>query len=92
MLGSNLERLVANGVRKMLLNLTDVSELDSSGVSFIVRTYLSLRGQGGELKMLHPGGHVLEMFSTLHLLKLIPTFEDETQALASFRPLTYSAG
>ena len=86
-LGSNLERLVASGVRRVLVNLTDVTQLDSSGVTFIVRTYLSLRGQGGELKLLHPSGHVLEMFSALHLLKLIPSFEDETHALDSFRPL-----
>lgn len=85
MMGSNLERLVASGVRKVLLNLTDVTQLDSSGVTFIVRTYRSLRGQGGELKLLHPGGNVLEMFSALHLLKLIPSFEDETEALNSFR-------
>ncbi len=92
LLGSLLERLGASGVRKVLLNLTDVTQLDSSSVTFIVRTYLSLRSQGGELKLLHPGGHVLEMFSALHLLKLIPSFEDETQALDSFLPLTYSAG
>jgi anti-anti-sigma factor len=91
LLKSNLEKLVASGVRKVLLNLADVTQLDSSSVTFIVRTHLSLRGQGGELKLLHPGGHVLEVFGILHLLKLIPSFEDETQALASFRSLTYSA-
>lgn len=91
LLGSNLERLVASGVRKVLLNLADVTQLDSSGITFIVKTHLSLRGQGGELKLLHPGGHVLEVFGVLHLLKLIPSFEDESQALASFRSLTYSA-
>jgi anti-anti-sigma factor len=91
LLRSNLERLVASGVHKVLLNLSDVTQLDSSGVTSIVRTHLSLRSQGGELKLLHPGGHVLEVFGVLHLLKLIPSFEDETQALASFRPLTYSA-
>lgn len=91
LLRSNLERLVASGVRKVLLNLTDVTQLDSSGITFIVKTHLSLRRQGGELKLLHPGGHVLEVFGVLHLLNLIPSFEDETQALASFRPLTYCA-
>lgn len=89
-LGSNLERLVASGVRRVLVNLTDVTQLDSSGVTFIVRTYLSLRGHGGELKLLHPSGHVFEVFSALHLLKLIPSFEDEAQALESFRPLICS--
>jgi len=92
LLRASLERLLASGVRKVLLNLTDLTQVDSSGVTFIVRTYLSLHGHGGDLKLLHPCGHVLEMFSALHLQKLIPSFEDETQALASFRPLlSYSA-
>ena len=92
LLGSNLDRLVASGVRNVLLNLTELTQVDSSGVSFIVRAYLSLHGHGGDLKLLHPCGHVLAMFSELHLLRLIPSFEDETQAVASFRPLlNYSA-
>jgi hypothetical protein len=51
-----------------------------------------LRSRSLDLKLLHPSGHVLEIFSALHLLKLIPNFEDEAQAVASFRPLlSYSA-
>jgi anti-anti-sigma factor len=87
LLRSNLDSLLASGVRKVLLNLTDLTQMDSWSVTIIVRTYFSLRSQGGELKLLHPCGHVFEIFSALHLLKLIPSFEDETQALASFRPL-----
>ena len=91
LLGSHLQKLVANGVRKLLLNLGDLTQVDSSGVSIIVKTYVSVRGQGGDLRLLRPGGRVLEVFTTLHLLEIIPTFEDETQALASFRPLGYFA-
>ena len=92
LLQSNLERLVASGVRKVLLNLAEVIQLDSSGVTAIVKTHLSLHSRGGELKLLHPSGHVMEIFGVLHLLKLIPSFEDEAQAVASFRPLlSYSA-
>ena len=88
---SHLNKLIASGVRKLLLNLADVTQLDSSGVSAIVGTYVSLRAKGGELKLLCPGGHVLEVFRALHLLEIIPSFENETQALASFRPLSYLA-
>jgi anti-anti-sigma factor len=92
LLRSNLERLVGSGVRKVLLNLTDLTQVDSSGITFIVRTHRSLRGHDGDLKLLHPSGHVLELFNALHLLKLIHSFEDEAQAVASFRPLlSYSA-
>ena len=91
LLSSHLQELIANGVRKLLLNLGDLTQVDSSGVSIIVGTYVSLRGQGADLRLLRPGGRVLEVFRALHLLEIIPSFEDETQALASFRPLGYIA-
>ena len=90
LLRSNLEELVASGVRKVLLDLTDLAQVDSYCVTLIVRTHASLRNQGGDLKLLHPSGHVLEVFRMLHLLKLIPSFEDETEALASFGQLSCS--
>jgi len=62
-----------------------------SGVAVIVGTYVSLRDQGGDLRLLRPCGRVLEVFRVLHLLEVIPSFEDETQALASFRPQSYAA-
>ena len=90
LLSSHLKKLVANGVRKLLLNLAGLTQVDSSGVSIIVGTYVSLRRQGGDLKLLCPCGRVLEVFRPLHLLEIIPNFEDETEALASFRPRGYS--
>jgi anti-sigma B factor antagonist len=86
LLSSNLQELVADGKRKLLLNLTDLTQIDSSGLGTIVRSYVSLRQKGGDLKLLCPWGRVLQVLSVLRLLNLIPSFEDETQALASFRP------
>jgi anti-sigma B factor antagonist len=91
LLSQHLQKLVANGVRKVLLNLIELKQVDSSGVSIIVRTYVSLKRQGGDLGLLCPGGRVLEVFRVLHLLNTIPTFENEAQALASFRPRGHSA-
>jgi anti-sigma B factor antagonist len=91
LLNSRLKQLVANGVRKVLLNLADLTQVDSSGVSVIVGTYVSLRAKGGDLKLLCPCGRVLEVLRILHLLDMIPSFEDEAQALASFRRLSYFA-
>jgi anti-sigma B factor antagonist len=91
LLGGRLSKLVADGVRKLLLNLANLTQVDSSGVSVIVGTYVSLRAKGGELKLLCPCGRVLEVLRILHLLEIIPSFEDETQAVASFRPQSYFA-
>ncbi len=88
---SHLQKLVANGMRKLLLNLADVSQLDSSGISAITGTYVSLVGQGGSLKLLRPRGRVRTVLRVIRLPDIIPTFEDEAQALASFRPRGFSA-
>jgi anti-anti-sigma factor len=88
----HLDKLVATGVLKLLLNLADVTQLDSSGISAIVGTSVSLRRQGGSLKLLCPCGRVRALLRVVHLPEIIPTFEDETQALASFRPRGCSAG
>ena len=91
LLSSQLQELVANGVRKLLLNLGDLTQVDSSGISIIVGTYVSLCSRGGDLRLLRPSGRVLEVFRVLHLLEIIPKFEYEAEALASFRPQGYSA-
>jgi anti-anti-sigma factor len=90
-LSRRLKQLAASGGRKLLLNLTDLTQVDSSGVGVIIDTYVSLKNQGGDLKLLRPRGRVLQVLRVLHLLEIIPSFEAETQALASFQPQSYVA-
>jgi anti-sigma B factor antagonist len=84
LLTGHLQMLIANGVRKLLLNLADLTQLDSSAISAITGTYVSLRCQGGSLKLLRPSDRVRAVLKVIHLLDIIPAFEDEPQALASF--------
>ena len=86
LLSVHLGKLVAKGVRKLLLNLADVTHLDSSGISAVVGTHVSLSRQGGSLKLLCPCGRVQDALRVMRVADIIPTFEDETQALVSFRP------
>jgi anti-sigma B factor antagonist len=90
LLSGHLKELVAKGVRKLLLNIRDLSQVDSSGVSILIETYVSLKRHGGELKMLCPSGRVLQVLNVFHLLDIIPSFDDEAEALASFGPRSYS--
>jgi anti-sigma B factor antagonist len=80
----HLQELVAKGVRKLLLNIGHLSKVDSSGVSIIIETYVSLKRHGGDLKLLYPGDRVLQVLTVFHVLDIIPSFDDEAQALASF--------
>ena len=91
LLSGQLQKLVANGVRKLLLNLADVTQLDSSGISAIIGAYVSLSRQGGSLKLLCPCGRVQAVLRVIRLPDIIPAFDDEAQALASFQPQGFSA-
>jgi len=71
LLSGHLQRLVANGVRKLLVNLADVTQLDSSGISAITGMYVSLSRQGGSLKLLRPCGRVRAALRVIRLLEAV---------------------
>lgn len=89
-LSKRLRDLVAAGKCKVLLNLMNLSQIDSSGVSTIVEMFISLRKIGGELKLLSPRGRVLDVLKVFRLLEVVPSFENETNALTSFGLTGYS--
>ena len=84
-LAAELGRLLQGGARKLLVNLYGVAQIDSSGISSLVRTFLALENSGGSLKLLVPAGRVRQVLSVARLLSAIPTFDDEAAALESFR-------
>lgn len=86
-----LKGLTAKGARKLLINLAAVTQIDSSGISVIAATCSVLKRQKGEVKLLNPSGYVLEVLKALHLLEIIPGFQDEREALASFRLVGHAA-
>jgi anti-anti-sigma factor len=67
-----------------VLNLTDVTQMDSSSISSVVRAFKSLKRRGASLRLLGPRGNVRLVLETVHLMDVVPTTEDETQAIASF--------
>jgi anti-anti-sigma factor len=85
LLSRHLRDLVNKSNCKLLLNLHGLTQVDSSGVSIIVETYVSLKRRGGQLRLLCPNGRVLDVLTVFRLPDAIPTFDDETQALASFQ-------
>ena len=91
LLSSRLQKLIASGMRNLLLNLKELTLVDSSAIGIIVGTYVSLRRQGGDLKLLSPCDRVLNVLIVFRLQNIISRFEDEAQALASFQPLGYLA-
>jgi anti-anti-sigma factor len=91
LLGTHLRDLTASGKRKLLLNLANLSQIDSSGVGIIVEMFVSLKRGRGKLKLLSPRGRVLDVLTVFRLLEVIPCFDDETEALESFEPRDFFA-
>ncbi|HEX2711285.1 MAG TPA: STAS domain-containing protein [Candidatus Acidoferrales bacterium] len=80
-----LQRLTKGGTRKLLVNVTQLSQIDSSGISTLVRTFVALGKSGGSLKLVGPAGRVRQALAVARLLGPIPAFDDEAAALASFK-------
>ena len=76
--------LVANGTKKIILNLANVDYIDSSGVGELVGSFTTVRNAGGELKLLNLTQKVHDV---LHVTKLYTVFDikdDEFTAVKSF--------
>lgn len=83
-LHQTLRKLADRGEKKILLNLADVTNIDSSGLGELVAGYTSLEKDGGEMKLLHLTDHVAELMMITKLLTVFDVFDNEEIALASF--------
>ena len=84
-LNNVLRQMLDAGVRRILVNLAKTQQIDSSGISIIVRTFVTLGREGGILKIAGASGRVREVLTVTRLLDAIPNFDDEASALASFK-------
>jgi len=85
---AELLRLAENAPCHVLVNLTDVTQMDSSGIGALVQSYVILTRGGGSLKILNPTGKVREVLEVTRLHTSLPIYTDEAKALASFRGST----
>lgn len=69
---------------KLLLNFKDVPYLDSTGLGEVVRSYTSVKKEGGVVKIVNLTQKVRDLLSVTKLITVFETFEDEDKAAASF--------
>ena len=79
-----IKDLTARGNKKLLLNLGEVSYIDSSGIGEMVSGFTSVTNQGGELKLLHLNKRVKDLLQITKLYTVFEVFEDEAAAVRSF--------
>ena len=83
-LRDTVKDLLGKGQKKILLNLGDVSYIDSSGIGELVSAFTSVRNQGGELKLLHLTKKVHDLLQITKLYTVFDVKDDEATAIAAF--------
>jgi len=83
-LRDTIKDLLGKGQKKILLNLGDVSYIDSSGIGELVSAFTSVRNQGGELKLLHLTKKVHDLLQITKLYTVFDVKDDEATAIGAF--------
>src|SRR5262249_34527287 len=83
-LRDTIEDLLGKGHKKILLNLADVSYIDSSGIGELVSAFTSVQRQGGELKLLNLTKKVHDLLQITKLYTVFDVKDDESAAVAAF--------
>jgi anti-sigma B factor antagonist len=83
-LRENITRLVREGRKHLILNLSGLHYLDSSGIGELARMYVMVVKGGGEMKVVGLTPKIEEVLKITHLYQVFPEFPDEQSALESF--------
>jgi len=83
-LRDTVKDISSKGEKKILLNLGDVTYIDSSGIGELVSAYTSVRNAGGELKLLNLTKKVHDLLQITKLYTVFDVQDDEASAIAAF--------
>jgi anti-sigma B factor antagonist len=83
-LRDTLRGMVAKGQKKVLLNLGEVSYIDSSGIGELVSGFTTVTNSGGQLKLLNLTKRVKDLLQITKLYTVFDVHEDEASAIRSF--------
>lgn len=79
-----VKSLLAAGKKKIVLNLANVSYIDSAGLGTLVATFHSARSQGATLKLANLGQKFKEVLQVTKLMTVFDTYDNEAAAVQSF--------
>jgi anti-sigma B factor antagonist len=83
-LRDELRSLLSQGVKNIVLDMQNVSYVDSAGLGELVGAYTTAANQGGAVKLLHLQGKMRDLMQITKLHTIFSAFDDEKAAVASF--------
>ncbi len=84
LLKDKVQSLLQQGHKHLLVDLSDVSYVDSAGLGELVQAYVTTKNRGGALKLLNITKRLRDLMVITKLLTVFEAFDDEASALASF--------
>jgi anti-sigma B factor antagonist len=83
-LNQALQAIVERGGRKVVINLNGVPQIDSSGISSLVRISIQLAREGGAAHLVCGPGRVRDALTVTRLIEAIPTYDTDVAAVSHF--------
>jgi len=80
-----IAQCLSDGKNNILLDMSGVSTIDSSGIGELVGSFTTVTNRGGRLKLLHLPGKVTDLLQVTQLITVFEVHDDEAKAVASFK-------
>src|SRR6202048_1069645 len=84
-LREKVKSLIASGKKKIVLNMANVTFIDSAGLGTLVAAHHSAKAQGASLKLCNLGAKFQEVLPITKLLTVFDVYNSESEAVASFK-------
>ena len=83
-LRDTITKLLEGGKSNILVNMKEVTAIDSSGIGELVGCYTTVTNKGGKLRLLHLPPKIQDVLTVTQLITVFDVYENETEAVASF--------
>ena len=83
-LRQTMEEAIGNGDTRMVINLAEVSMIDSSGIGLLVRFLASTKQRGRNIKLVQPSKFAVQTLRLVGVLNLFEIFDNDDAAVDSF--------
>ena len=81
-----VDSLIQEKQRRLILDLSAVSTMDSAAIGAVVRCFRKLKGAGGDLRLACPPPVIIRILDQTKVNKIVPTFASVADAASSFAP------
>jgi anti-sigma B factor antagonist len=83
-LRNSVQEVMAGGAKRVLINMSEVSTIDSSGIGELVSAYTTATNRGAKLKLYNLPAKVSDILTITQLITVFDVYDNEDQAVGSF--------